>query len=208
VELIDIHPKAILRDNLHEQLKRGLATSFSFIGGTTSPLVSEIEARRRHTRHALGVACQGFGGVAASRGDETGLKGDLGRIQPLVQSLVASTRPLAALASGTAQVQERTVVGLCDRLKSLAHEIITDPVVADRHEQLTKRLSEKEQLSQEEVEAIVEPTTLPDYSHRLEEIRKEFHLPEQLETGSSKSTDSGRSGVFSSAIGSPFIFEK
>jgi hypothetical protein len=93
-------------------------------------------------------------------------------------------------------------VRLCDRLKSLAHEIIADPVVAARHEELTKRLLEKGQLNQEDVEAVVEPTALPDNSHRLEEIRKEFDLPEQCGNGPSALTGSGRSWIVSPPIGS------
>ena len=55
-----------------------------------------------------------------------------------------------------------------------------DPVVASRHEELAWQLAEKLQLNQGEVEATVEPASLPDYSNRLEEIRKEFDLPEQF----------------------------
>jgi hypothetical protein len=57
---------------------------------------------------------------------------------------------------------------------------MANPVVASRQEELTRQLAEKLQLNQEEVKAIVEPASLPDYSNRLEEIRKEFNLPEQF----------------------------
>lgn len=202
IEMVDIRPKARLTGNLYEQVKRRLATSISFIGGTTSPLVSEANAQRADTRHILGEACLGFGGMAASRGDAIGLEGDLGKIRSRIESLVVSTRPSIPFASKAAQEKEQTVVRLCDRLKSLAHEIIADPVVAARHEELTKRLLEKGQLSQEDLEAVVEPTTLPDHSYRLEEIRKEFHLPEQCGTGPSASTGSRGSWIVSPPIGS------
>ena len=57
---------------------------------------------------------------------------------------------------------------------------MANPVVASRHEELTRQRGEKLQLNQEEVEPIVEPASLPDYSNRLEEIRNEFNLPEQF----------------------------
>ena len=74
----------------------------------------------------------------------------------------------------------RTVSGLEIRLRSLAEEILSNPAVADRHEQLANQLAESEQLNQQEIEAIIDPATLPGYSSRLEAIRREFNINENV----------------------------
>lgn len=202
VEVVDIRVTARLRGNLHQQVRTGIASSVSFISGTTSPLVSQADAQSRNTRDLLGVTCLAFGGTAATPGDANGLDGDLAKIRYILQGLLVSTAPSA---SKTPQEQERTIMRLSDRLKSLAHEIVAEPVAAARYEQLTKRLAESGWLNQEDVEAVLEPTTLPDYSHRLEAIRKEFDLPEQCGKGSSVLTASGRSGTLNPPIDSHWV---
>jgi hypothetical protein len=179
VDAIDIRPKAILRGNLYEQARRGWASQIGFIGGTTSPLPSEPKGLRSDTLRTLSSACQGYGGLAACGEGSPGTDGDVQKCRSEIQILAASTHPIVAFSSDPHEEQKRTVATLCDRLKSFACEIIANPVVAARHEQLAQQLLEKEILFQREIEAILVPATLPDYSGRLEEIRKKFLLPEQ-----------------------------
>jgi hypothetical protein len=179
VEEININLGVRLGGNLLDQLKRKVANSRSlfFIGGTTCSPDRLADQHSRDTRYRLGLACQGFGGLVGSRGDQTGFEGDLRLIRNALAPLDPSRR------SGSLSFDLSTAESLSrleDRLKSLAEEIMANPVVASRHEGLTRQLAEKLQLNQEEVEAIVEPVSLPDYSNRLEEIRKEFGLPEQF----------------------------
>lgn len=180
VEEIDINPGARLGKNLYDQLKRKTADSLFFISGTASPTNRQADQQSRDTRYRLGLACQGFGGLVGSRGDQTGFEGDLGAIRNVLAPLDPSRRSGSLSFDLSTIGHPETLSRLEHRLKSLAEEIMANPVVASRHEELTRQLGEKLQLNQEEVEPIVEPASLPDYSNRLEEIRKEFNLPEQF----------------------------
>lgn len=180
VEEIDISSGARLGDNLYDQLKRKVADSSFFIGGTTCASNRQADQQSRDTRYRLGLACQGFGGLVGSRGDQTGFKEELRAIRNVLAPLDPSRRSGYYSFGLSTAGQPESLSRLEDRLKSLAEEIMSNPVVASRHEELTRQLVEKLQLKQEEVEAIVKPASLPDYSNRLEEIRKEFNLPEQV----------------------------
>jgi hypothetical protein len=182
VEEININPGARIGDNLYDQLKRKVANSSSlfFISGTTCSPDRLAGQHSRDTRYRLGIACQGFGGLVGSRGDQTGFEGDLRLIRNGLAPLNPPRRSGSFSFDLSTAGQPESLSRLEDRLKSLAEEIMANPVVASRHEELTRQLAEKLQLNQQEVEAIVEPASLPDYSYRLEEIRKEFHLPEQF----------------------------
>jgi hypothetical protein len=180
VEEIDINLGARLGKNLYDQLKRKVADSLFFIGGTASPPDRQADQQSRDTRYTLGLACQGFGGLVGSRGDQIGFKEDLRAIRKVLAPLDPSRRSGSLSFSLSTAGQPESLSRLEDRLKSLAEEIMANPVVASRHEELARQLEEKLQLNQEEVEAIVKPASLPDYSNRLEEIRKEFNLPEQF----------------------------
>jgi hypothetical protein len=61
-------------------------------------------------------------------------------------------------------------------LQSLALEIIRDPIISPRHSELARRLSESKYLDRSEVEEILLPASLPDYSARLAEIAKKFNI--------------------------------
>jgi hypothetical protein len=182
VEETNINPGARLGDNLHDQLKRKVANSHSvfFIGGTTCAPDRQADQQSRDTRYRLGLACELFGGLVGSRGDQFGFKEDLNAIRNTLTPLAPSRRSGSLSFDLSTAGQPESLSRLEDRLKSLAEEIMSNPVVASRHEELARQLAEKLQLNQEEVEAIVEPASLPDYSNRLEEIRKEFNLPEQF----------------------------
>jgi hypothetical protein len=182
VEEININPGARLGDNLHDQLKSKVANSRSvcFISGTTCTPDRLADQQSRDTRYALGLACQGFGGLVVSRGDQTGFGGDLRAIRDILAPLDPARRSGMDSFGSNTTGQPESLSRLEGRLKSLAEEIMSNPVVASRHEELARQLAEKRQLNQEEVEAIVKPASLPDYSNRLEEIRKEFDLPEQF----------------------------
>jgi len=174
VEEMNLRPSAIPRGNLHGQLKRQVASSPSFIGATTYAVFSEADQQARETRFVLGVACQGFGGLVGSCGDQRGVDGDLTMIRDMLTRLLRSAARQGVVASN--DIGQSGTAELENRLKSLAEEIMSNPVVATRHEELVKQLVETEQLNQQEIEAILDAATLPDYTSRLEEIRKEFHL--------------------------------
>jgi hypothetical protein len=70
-----------------------------------------------------------------------------------------------------------TVSRLRAELQILASEIIADPVLAPRHAELAAALFENEHLDRTKIENILVPTTLPDYSRRIEEIAKRFNIP-------------------------------
>jgi hypothetical protein len=177
VEEMDLRPSASPRGNLYDQLKRQVASRPAFIGATTYPVFSDADQQAKETRFALGIACQGFGGLVGSRGDQTGVEGDLTKIRQILPSLLSSARRGVFASNDLGQLA--TAPSLENRLKSLAEEIMSDPVIASRHEALAKQLAEREQLNQQEIEAIIDPATLPDYSSRLEEIRREFQLNEK-----------------------------
>jgi len=139
VALIDIRPNVMLKGNLHEQLKAGWASSIGFVGGSTSPATSVESEPHGDTRIDLGGACQGYGGLAACRGDNTGVDGDLAKIKFIIQAVVASAQPLVA-SDSMSHVQQQMLDKVCDRLKGLAFEIIADPIVAARHKELAKQL--------------------------------------------------------------------
>ncbi len=174
VEEMDLRPSAGPRGNLRDQLRRQVASRPAFIGATTHPVFSDADQQAKETRFALGIACHGFCGLVGSRGDQTGVEGDLRKIRQILPILLSSAR------RGSNDLgQLATAPSLENRLKSLAEEIMSNPVVASRHEALATQLAEREQLNQQEIEAIIDAATLPDYSSRLEEIRREFQLNEK-----------------------------
>ena len=172
VEEMDIRPTAMPDGNLHYQLRTHVASSARFIGARTFTLISEADQQARSVRQGLGMACSGFGGWLGS-GDQIGAGGDLDKIRKTIAALLGSARQ-GVWASQFAP--SPTVPNLENRLKSLAQEILSNPEVKHRQEELAKQLATSETLTQQEIEAIIDPGTLPDYSDRLELIRKDFNL--------------------------------
>ena len=117
----------------------------------------------------LKYACQALGGIAGCRGDEFGAEQDIATFE----IAIASLPELARMSEN--QLSE-TVLGLRDEFRGLAAEIIADPEIVWRHKLLAEAVLESVCLNRAEIEAIVVPSTLPDYSHRAVESAEEVGI--------------------------------
>ena len=172
VRSIDILIGAIPYGNLHKQIADQEPLSLRIRGGGTSLEVSahDLNDKMRHSIEALKHACQCLGGIAGNQGDERGADGDL----PAVGAFLAG---IPELTSSSKEDFDQTVTRLEAELQILASDIVADPVVAPRHTELAETLFENEYLDRTKIENILVPTTLPDYSRRIEEIGERFNIP-------------------------------
>ncbi len=170
VGCIDLGVRVTLRGNLRAQNQDREPLSLTLLKGGTSPNMNAQDLTSLHGVRQLAAACQGLGGIAGCQGNQTGAKEDLARVNELITSVSKSA---SVPTEGLGQTARR----LLDELQALANEIIADPVVAPRHKALAEALVAKECLDQTEIENILVPGTLPDYSGRIEEIAKRFNIP-------------------------------
>ena len=172
VRSIDLRIRIITRGNLHRQIANLEPLSLRIVGGATSidSSTQDLIDTMPRSIEILAYACQGLGGIAGCQGDEGGADNDLTRVRELLTKI-------PELASSSKEDLDLTVSRLQAELQILANEIIAAPVVAPRHAELAAALFENEYLDRTKIENILVPTTLPDYSRRIEEIGKRFNIP-------------------------------
>jgi len=159
VEFINLNFKVIPVGNLFEQINNPRLISLKVIKGVTSVGFPSADI---DSLKMLSWACYALGGIAGCNGNSTGAEGDLERCR----GLLARIRELDRAATEPLQKE----------LQSLALEIIRDPIISPRHSELARRLSESKYLDRSDVEEILLPASLPDYSARLAEIAKKFNI--------------------------------
>lgn len=169
VRVIDLRVGVIPGGNLHELIKNRKPDSLRIIKGSTSMDLLPQDFVSLTSVQRLSHACQGLGGIAGNRGDESGAENDLMKVNAIVASI-------PELVCNSQECLAEAVRLLSDELLILANEIISDPVVAPRHETHAEALLENEYLERTEIEKILDPATLPDYSGRIEEIGKKFNI--------------------------------
>jgi hypothetical protein len=169
VRVIDVRVRVIPGGNLNELIKNRKLVSLRILEGSTSPDLLPQAFINTTVVQRFSSACQGLGGIVGCQGDESGAENDL--IE--VKTLVASMPELACNSEENLAVAARR---LTDGLLILANEIIADPVVLPRHVALAETLFENEYPERTEIEKILDPITLPDYSGRIEEIGKKFNI--------------------------------
>jgi hypothetical protein len=170
VRAIDLRISVILEGNLHTQIKNREIESLRLSKAVTSPDFNGQDLTNPSAVQQLAAACQGLGGIAGCQGNQSGADNDLLKVNALITFVSNSA---SARKEGLGQTARR----LLDELQALANEIIADPVVAPRHKALAEALVAKGCLDQTEIENILVPATLPDYSGRIEEIAKRFNIP-------------------------------
>lgn len=167
VNVVDVRVRVIPGGNLHELIKTRKLVSLRIIKGSTSIASLPQDQINLTSVQLLSYACQGLGGIAGCRGDESGAENDLIRVNAIIASI-----PELAFNSK----EDLAVPRLRDELLILVNEIIADPVVAPRHKMLAEALIEYGYIERTEIEKILDPATLPDYSRRIEEIGKKFNI--------------------------------
>jgi len=164
---MSLRPYPYLTGNLTAQIRRRKAVDISFSRGVTAidvPPFFDADIPLR-----LSWACYALGGLVACGGDETGAEDDLQKYQ---------SRTL-----GLARAENGKAPHLRHKLQGLAQEILTDGAIMPRRQRLADELRKYQFLSQEEVEAILDPPSLPDYSHKIVEITKELNLMAPIRSG-------------------------
>ena len=169
VRLIDLRIRVLSGGNLHAQIEHRAPVSLRLLKGVTSPDLIAQDGVNNSIR-ILGFACQALGGIAGCHGDKSGADNDLAKLDKLVISI-------PELACASADGVDKIVSRLRAELQILADKIIADPIVAPRHQELAETLLEKEQLDRTEIEKIIVPATLPDFSGMIEEVGKRFSIP-------------------------------
>jgi hypothetical protein len=169
VRFIDLRTGIISVGNLYAQIENREPVRPQISRGSTSLDVNPQELTQMTSFQHLSSACQGLGGIAGCQGDETGAENDLMKVNAIIHSI-------AVLARNSDEDLAAAVSRLRDELLILAHEIIADPAIAPRHVILAETLFEDEYLERTEIEKILDPVTLPDYSRRIEEIGKKFNI--------------------------------
>lgn len=158
IDSISLSFNVIPVGNLYKQIRNPKSISLKVIKGATSV---DFPSGDIGTLKNFGWACYALGGFAGG-GDDKGADGDLERFNDI-----------------TSRIPEldRAAVGrLQNQLQNLANEIIRDPIVSPRHSELARRLSESKYLDRNQIEQILLPASLPDYSARLAEIAKTFNV--------------------------------
>ncbi len=163
--------------------------------GSTSLDLNSPDALNSGSIETLKLACQYLGGIAGCRGDETGAMDDTLRFRDLVCSL-------PELACMSENELNETVRGLQAEFQVLVGEIIDDPEITCRHEILAETVYESGCLNRAEIEAIVAPSTLPDYSHRIVDSAEEclIFLNEQEQESGRVVPKPGGYTVFATAV--------
>jgi hypothetical protein len=193
VRSIDLRIRIITRGNLHRQIANLEPLSLRIVTGATSieSSVQDVIGAVPRSIEILAYACQALGGIAGCQGDEGGADDDLTRFRLLLTMI-------PELASSSKEDLDLTVSRLRAELQILANEIIAAPVLAPRHAELAAALFENEYLDRTKIENILVPTTLPDYSRRIEEIGKRFNIPLAPRSQREGSLAKGHWGTFSS----------
>jgi hypothetical protein len=180
VLFVNLRPSIIPHGNLYAQLENREPLTLGISRGSTSIDMSAQNMETLCDVQILKIACQALGGIAGGGGDETNAAGDIRRFDELISHALKSNHDL----TGEFDLTRRR---LRAELQILANEIITDRIVVPRHEALAETLFENEYLERRAVENALVPTSLPDYSRRIQEIGKKFAIPlVQREYGSWK----------------------
>ena len=153
----------ILKGNLYEQIRTGVATPF-VVKGSANPDLPGVTVDKIDVLERLKLASYALGGIAGCQGDEAGAADDVIKFDQIIDSI--------SRLNDTDRRQLKT------ELKSLVSEIMRDRTVSSRHAELARSLSQDKFLGTEAVEAILVPGTLPDYSPRILQLGNKFNLLE------------------------------
>ena len=159
VAFINLKFKVIPHGNLFQHIRNPKSISLKVIRGVTSVAFPSGDT---DSLTKFGGACFALGGIAGCDGDGTGADGDVERCSGLLASI--------------GELDRAAIEPLQKQLQILAFEIIRDSIISLRHGELARRLSESQYLDQTEVEKILVPASLPDYSPRLAEMAKKFNI--------------------------------
>lgn len=165
VDSIDLRIRIFPDGNLYVHVKNRTVDRILTAGTHTVIYSSAPGDRDASFVNHLQNACVGLGWTAQRHRDAPNTGYDLSSFYDALTSI-----PELTDVSGSAP--NPSIPGLMGELLNLATEIFTDSTVTRGYEALVKALVDNQRLwlSQEEIESVVAPATVPDYSERIAEI--------------------------------------
>jgi hypothetical protein len=160
VNYIDLRARVIPKGNLRESVRNPQRLDLAVVKAVTS--VNVPFANQLDVRGLLTWGCFVLSGIAGCNGDRRGAEDDLRRFDILLT-------PFSELGG-------EHVNSLKRELETLASTIMNDPIVAQRHQTLAQLSEQRDYVSQTEIEGILLPDSLPDYSPSITAIGEKFFL--------------------------------
>jgi hypothetical protein len=160
VDAVSVEFTVIPGGNLRTQLRTRSVPAPRIIKGSIS--AGDLSEVNVDAKRMFAWAFQALGGIAGRDGDTEDAEDDLERYR--------------AMIAGISSLDHAAIDRLQSELQALALQIIRDPIVSPRFEELARTLSQRLFLGRDEIENILLPSSLPDYSGAIVEIAKRFAI--------------------------------